>query len=133
MGHDIAQETWVVLRTRYAHIGDETELVKIAFGISRNICSHIRARAGREQPPPEDWTPAASGPSADAQVFEAQVREAIKTLTGRCPELLLLQLEGYTADEIRGIMGASRTGTVHVWTHRCLAALRKKLGMGGGK
>jgi DNA-directed RNA polymerase specialized sigma24 family protein len=133
MAHDIAQETWIVLRTNYAHIEDDTELVKIAFGISRNLCSRIKAKASRELPPAEEWNPESYGPSADDQVFRTQLEEAIQSLPGRCAELLLRELEGYTADEIKGMMGASRTGTVHVWTHRCIAALRKKLGIRGRK
>jgi DNA-directed RNA polymerase specialized sigma24 family protein len=133
MAHDISQETYVALRTGYGHIDDETELVKLAFSISRYIWLRRRGKANRELCPPEDWNPADTGIDGEDQTLRAEVRTAIQELTGRCPELLLLQLDGYTADEIKVSMGAPRIDTVYVWIHRCIAALRKKLGAGGRK
>ncbi len=132
MAQDIAQETWLALRKGYSHLEDETELIKLAFKISRYISIRARVRAGREPALPEEWDPVAIGLGADDHVLAVQVREAIRELTGRCPELLLLLLDGYTAGEIKGKMGAPKTDTVYVWIHRCIKALRKKLGIAAG-
>src|SRR5215216_637860 len=134
---DIAQETVLRLETKFANVSNETELIKISFGIANNVKHEFRrkSRADRELPPPDVWNPVDPrdplGSGIPDQAFLNQVKKCAKELTGRCPELLLLLLEGYTADEIRGKMGAARTGTVHVWVHRCYQALAKKLGIGG--
>jgi DNA-directed RNA polymerase specialized sigma24 family protein len=131
MAHDISQETWIALNNRYQHVEDETELVKLCFGISRHIYCRMKQRHGREELAPEEWNPVADDASAEDLAYYEQVRVAIKALTGRCTEVLLLELEGYTADEIKARMGAGRTSTVYVWIHRCHAALRRKLGLRG--
>ena len=127
MAQDIAQETWLALRTRYGHIDDETQLLKLAFGISRYVYSAAKKRDGRVAAPPEGWDPQDSGPGPEEAALKEEVRRAMGSLTGRCAELMLLLLDGYTAEEIKGRMGAARTGVVYVWIHRRVAALRKKL------
>ena len=133
MAHDIAQDTWLALRVPNYRDKGPTELLKLGFKIARYLYLHRREKGSRETAPPEDWNPAAAGINTDERIFRDQIRRACETLTGKCPELLLLMLEGFTADEIRVKMGAGRTGTVHVWTHRCIQALREKIGMGGKK
>jgi DNA-directed RNA polymerase specialized sigma24 family protein len=133
MAHDIAQDTWIALRTRYSHIEDETELVKLSFKISQYIYWDKKKQGTREVPPPAIFDPPGGGLSPERQTLMEQVRGAFKTLTGHCTEVMELLLRGYTASEIKLIMGAPRVGTVHVWIHRCTQGLREKLGMGGKK
>ena len=133
MAHDIAQETWIALRTRYSHLEDETELVKLSYKISQYIYWAMKEKGGREMPAPENWNPEALELSPERRAFMEQVREKFKDLSGRCAEVMKLLMDGYTADEIKGMMGTSKVGTVYVWIHRCTEALREKLGLGGKK
>jgi len=131
---DIAQETLLLLETKYRHIAGETDLVKLSFTISTYMEQTIRRKLkrDREAPHAEGWNPPDPASNQEYNAFLAAVRARIGELTGRCPKLLLLHLEGHDAEEIRNIMGAPRVGTVYVWTHRCIESLKVKLGLAGG-
>jgi RNA polymerase sigma-70 factor (ECF subfamily) len=131
VAEDVAQETLLLLETKYRHVMNDPDLVKLSFTISTHVYQTIRRKmkVGRELPPTEGWNPPDPGHSQEYQTLLSSIRSRISQLTGRCPELLGLYLSGYTPEEIRDRMGAMRTGTVYVWTHRCVESLREKLGV----
>ena len=133
VAEDIAQETLLLLESKYKHVTGATDLVKLSFTISTHVDQTLRRKlkAGRELPPLEGWNPPDPACSQEYEMLLSSIRSRIGELTGRCPELLRLQLDGYTPEEIRDKMGALRTGTVYVWTHRCIESLRQKLGLVG--
>jgi DNA-directed RNA polymerase specialized sigma24 family protein len=133
LAEDIAQETLLLLETKYPEVTEPADLVRLSFTISTHVDQTMRRkmRVGRELPPPEGWNPPDPAAGQEYEVLLKGIRSRIGELTGRCPELLLLHLEGHTPEEIRDKMGALRTGTVYVWMHRCVDSLRRKLGLAG--
>jgi DNA-directed RNA polymerase specialized sigma24 family protein len=130
---EIAQETLLLLETKYKQVTGVADLVKLSFTISTHVDQTLRRKmkVGRELPPPDGWNPPDPARGQEYDMLLASIRSRIGELTGRCPELLRLQLEGHTPEEIRDQMGALRTATVYVWTHRCIDSLRQKLGLAG--
>ena len=87
---DVAQETLLLLETKYAHVTGETDLVKLSFTISSYVEKSIRRKfkRDRELPTPDEWSPPDPAVSQEYSAFLATVRSKIAELRGRCPELL---------------------------------------------
>jgi RNA polymerase sigma-70 factor (ECF subfamily) len=132
---DVAQETLLLLVTKYAHVRDAHEQVRIAFGIvSRKTSSHWRKsrRRGEDSAvdvadvPLEDGRPDPEEQATKQRLLE-RLRTAISGLTGRCREVARLRLEDRTSLEIAEILGA-KPNTVYSWEFRCLKKLRELMG-----
>jgi RNA polymerase sigma-70 factor, ECF subfamily len=137
VAEDVAQETLMLLTTKYPHVADPVELVPLSLRIARlKLMNHWRksrrapvVSIDRPDGPPEP-------PSADEDNESAVVRRqlldqllrAIDTLGERCRRLLWLRLEGRDFEEIRVQMEAASINTVYTWDNRCRKSLRDALG-----
>jgi RNA polymerase sigma factor (sigma-70 family) len=131
VAEDLVQETFLLLTTKYAHVREPEERVRLGITIIRKKKaghwrkSHRRgeveavdaAEANLEdnRPDPEEL--------ADRQLLVARLRAAVAALSGRCRELVRLKLEERTFPEIAEIMKA-KLNTVYSWDHRCTERLR---------
>lgn len=140
---DIAQETLVLLSTKYAHVSAPEELVRLAVETAwRKRLSLWRKRARRkglgETPLPslEDGADplerAASAERSPEDIAHGRQRlallvEAAARLGERCRELLRRKLEGASLAEIARELGKP-VNTVYSWDHRCHQKLKQRLG-----
>jgi RNA polymerase sigma factor (sigma-70 family) len=140
---DVAQETLVLLATKYAHVQAPVELVAIAAGIVRlkrkaRWTKLARRRALGEAAPPagEDAADpvdaAASGAPDPEKVTHDRQRLALLAaaaaqLDGRCREILRRKLQGASFVEIAEELGRP-VNTVYSWDYRCHARLKALLG-----
>jgi RNA polymerase sigma factor (sigma-70 family) len=126
---DIAQETLMVLWAKYSDLDREADLVPLAY----NICSkkifearRFQARAGEELPDHAAFTD--PGPDPYERLMNDETRHrllgGIRRLSPRCRQLIRLRLLGRSTEQIAEAL-KMRTGTLHVWKHRCLKALIK--------
>ena len=136
MAEDIAQDTLLLLSTKYAHLSGVADLVPLSMRIARlKLMNHWR-KARRApvlsvdgpNPPPE--------PSAEEDVEDGVHRQmmlqgllrGIDTLSERCRRLMALRLEGRDFEEIRQVMSVDSINTVYTWDNRCRKSLRETLG-----
>src|SRR6202008_1836146 len=110
---DIAQETCMVLTTQYANLDDETQLIKLGFKIAHYIHLRNQKRGLREVAAPEGWNPVSPDASPERRALMEQVRAVIKQLPDKDQELMKVFLDGYSAAEIKGMIGAASDGAVH--------------------
>ncbi len=141
---DLAQETLLLLSTKYAHVEAADELVRIAVAIvSRKLQGLWRKRARRARlgeatlPHDEDGSvdpieqagSAAPDPeriATDRQRVAVLV-EVAERLGSNCRELLRRKLEGASLKEIAAEMRRP-VNTIYSWDHRCHKRLRGLLG-----
>ena len=136
LAEDIAQETMLLLHTKYAEVAALEELVPLAVKIARfKITAHFRKahRRGEDrQAAVEDLPLADPGASPSEYVERKETVErlaaALAKLEGRCRELFRLKLQGKGFAEIREILGAASINTVYTWDFRCRKQLLEKLG-----
>lgn len=128
---DVAQDTVMLLITKYAHVEGEADLTKLSVTISRYLSMAAR-RPGKLTDLPDFLEPVDLSPGPDSAVNQKQlqqrVREAILQLSARCRELYELMLEDYSTDEIRDRMKAGSANNVYVWKSRCNDQMQKVLG-----
>jgi len=127
---DIAQETILVLWTKYAHLEREADLVPLSFSICAKKIHEARrfvARGGEEMPEhleALDQRPDPYQALVDDEVRE-RLRHALRRLSSRCKELIRLRLLGHTTDEIAAAL-QTRLGAMYVLKHRCRERLMKE-------
>ncbi|MCC6294139.1 MAG: RNA polymerase sigma factor [Bryobacterales bacterium] len=133
---DLAQETLLVLETRYAGKDRTEDLLPLAFSVLRFKMAEFRRKASRRG----EWNteqveelPLADGAISQALALEkkqlqARLEAAIAKLGGRCQELFRLKLEDKSYEEIRREMGAGAIATVYTWDHRCRQQLLELMG-----
>lgn len=128
---DLHQEImWAIWRALPGFRGDAS-LRTFVFRIAHNRGLTFRSRGG---PPPVPLDavpePAAPGASADAAVERAdevaRLRDAIRSLSPLLRQVIALQLEGLSPDEIAEITGTS-VNVVNVRAFRARQALRERL------
>ena len=141
---DVAQETLMLLSTKYAHVAAAEELVAIGARIVRfkRVAHWRKARRRRElgeapAPTAEDGAsdPLEAAPS-DAPDPETVARtrqrlamlvEAAARLDGRCREILRRKLQGVSFVEIALELGRP-VNTIYSWDWRCHKKLKTMLG-----
>lgn len=133
---DMAQETLLVLETRYGDKDRAEDLLPLAFQVLRFKLAEFRRKAARRG----EWNteqveelPLADGAVSQAVALErkelqARLEAAIGKLDGRCRELFRLKLEDKSFEEIRREMGAGSINTVYTWDHRCRQRLLELMG-----
>ncbi len=140
---DVAQETLVLLTTKYAHVAAAEELVALGARIVRLKClAHWRKAKRRrvlgETPAPaghdvehEPFDPESGQPDPEAIAHDRQrfsmLVEAAARLDGRCREILRRKLQGASFVEIAEELGRP-VNTVYSWDDRCSKRLRALLG-----
>lgn len=132
---DIAQETLILLTTKYAHLDSPADLVPLSIRIARwKLMNHWRKvrrapiEGGREERDLEslardEGTEEALG----RHLLLGRLLAAVDTLGERCRRLLLLRLEDRDFEEIRKLMDAASINTVYTWDNRCRKQLREAL------
>lgn len=131
VAEDLVQEAFLLLTTKYAHVREPEERVRLGITILRKKrAGHWRKSQRRgeaasvdaaetdlqdDRPDPEE--------QAERELLVARLRTAVATLSGRCRELVRLKLEERTFPEIAEIMQA-KINTVYSWDHRCTERLR---------
>jgi RNA polymerase sigma-70 factor, ECF subfamily len=133
---DLAQETLIVLHTRYAHLSEPADLLPVAFQILRyKMAAHFRrgVRRGESRAVPATELALVSeepGPEIEAQRAEMRERllAALPKLGARCREIFRMKLEGSGFDEIRRHFGVESINTVYTWDLRCRKHLLELVG-----
>lgn len=132
---DLTQETLLLLATKYAHVGDASELVALGIGILRKKRADLWRKAARRRETSAEGTEgrvlADGGPSPDELARDRErlrlFAEAAARLDGRCRQILRRKLEGISFVEIASELGRP-VNTVYSWDFRCRERLRKVLG-----
>lgn len=134
---DVAQETLLLLATKYGHLGEAADLVPLALRIARLKVLNLwrknkRAPVSVEESPQEP----ASGEDAEddylRRMLFGDLLKALETLSERCRQLLAFRLEGRDFEEIQRLMSAASINTVYTWDNRCRKNLRETLGWARG-
>lgn len=141
---DLAQDTLLLLSTKYAHVEAADELVRIAVAIvSRKLQGLWRKRARRARlgdtplPGGEDGEADPLGQARSESPDPEQVAvdrqrvallvDAVARLGSNCRELLYRKVEGASLKEIAVEMRRP-VNTIYSWDHRCHKRLRGLLG-----
>lgn len=132
---DLAQESLILLTTKYAHVRSLEDLVPLALTVLR---FKLRARIRKSRRRGEDTAAVADEawpdgePDPEEQAARRERLERLETAIGRlgtrCRQLLDLKLQGFTFAEIQQRMGAGTLNTVYSWDHRCHEELRRLCG-----
>lgn len=136
MAEDLAQETLMVIETKYAQVEGMDELVPLGFQILRFKMNDYRRKAQRRG----EFTAVStddlhiSDPGEDP--YEAfrrrelmnRLNAALEKLEGRCREIFRLKLLGRSFAEIQAELGAATVNTVYTWDHRCRKSLLDLMG-----
>lgn len=138
---DLAQDTLVLLTTKYAKVSSIDDLMPLALRIVRYKILEYRRKAGRrgelakplpgddpiaQLPDDQGW----SKPDVQLQRRELgdRLADALRKLTGRCRTLFRLKLEGRKFAEIQQLLGARTINTVYTWDARCRERLLALMG-----
>ncbi len=136
VAEDLAQETLLLLTTKYAEVTGLNALLPLSLKIMRfKILSHRRKvhRRGEDASVAVediDLRDESASPDTLAERHEEveRLKAALRQLGARCRELFRLKLEGRGFAEIRDLLGAGSVNTVYSWEFRCRERLRQLLG-----
>ena len=136
VAEDLAQETLLLLTTKYAHVTALVELIPLAITIMRlKIQGHRRRvhRRGEDTALAVDELPLPDGAADPGELLARRqaldrLRAALGRLGGRCAQIYRLKLEGRSFAEIGSELGAASVNTVYSWEFRCRQRLREILG-----
>jgi RNA polymerase sigma-70 factor (ECF subfamily) len=137
VAEDIAQETLMLLTTKYGHLHEAADLVPLSMRIARlKLMNHWRKKKrapvvpiDTPEAPPEP--PSETGDVENNLVQRLLINDLLRVidrLNERCRQLLWLRLEGHDFEEIRSRMSAASINTVYTWDNRCRKNLREALG-----
>lgn len=123
------QQVYVVLQQeRYRNLDSEDDLVPLGVQILYNLRKEAWRKAARETSLDPDFDIAAPAPDLTRKELQDRMLAAIEKQDPGCRELQLLQLKGFSYDEIGEKLGISKD-TAYVRSHRCLNRLRAKMGV----
>ena len=126
---DLVQQVFVVLQqNRYLELDSEEDLVPLASRILYNLRKASWRKTSREVPLDPGFDPSAPGQDPERSETQRRMMKSILTLGYPCRELLLLQLEGYSYDEIAEKLQIKKNNA-YVTVNRCIAKLREKMGV----
>ena len=129
---DLLQETWIRAASSLARFRWESALCTWLHGIAINAWREAaRARRRADLPLEEEAQERAAPPSAGDGVGRVDLERAVRRLPEGCREVLLLHdIEGYTHEEIAGVLGIS-AGTSKSQLSRARGLLRSRLAAAG--
>jgi RNA polymerase sigma-70 factor, ECF subfamily len=136
VAEDLAQEVLILLHEKYAHLHRLEDLLPLSLQILRYKAMSLRRKNVRHgeytqvsitdlplpdlSQNPADWV--------ERKQMLDRLRGALRQLTGRCRELMLLKLQDKSFPEIQKILGAGAINTVYTWDHRCRRSLLELMG-----
>jgi len=141
---DLAQETVVLLNTKYAHLGSLNEMVGCAINIVKNKLFGVwRERARQSQFVPvgthEEGGVDIVDPLSEIRSvrehselaeLQGRIKKALESCKPRCRALLTLLLDGYSQVEIARLINRP-VNTIYTWVSRCVRQLRTTLDLQG--
>lgn len=137
---DLAQETLMLIETRYSHLDQIGDLVPLAIRIMNFKVKSLRRGLVRQRlsDTPVDETPIAdpapdAARQAETSELQNRIMAALEKLGGRCRRLFLLKLEGHRLPEIRELLGADTMQQLYLWDFRCRERMRELTGYSGAK
>ena len=141
LAEDLAQEVFVVLEEKYAHVVSLEELLPLAFQILRFKMMAWRNKAYRRgENTAVDVTQEPIADSAEGQDVLLDRQQRLERLTlalaklgERCQKLFRWKLEGKSFPEIQQLLGAESINTIYTWDLRCRKQLRAKMEGQGGR
>lgn len=117
---DVTQEVFEKLLSCRKEFTDDEHLKAWLIRVTINQCRSLRRSFGRERVP---LTPELAAPTDEGDA----VLEAVRGLPAKFRNAIYLHYyEGYSAEEVGGIMGANRN-TVLSWLSRGRALLKKQM------
>jgi RNA polymerase sigma-70 factor, ECF subfamily len=136
VAEDIAQESLLLLTTKYAHLHEAADLVPLSLRIARfKLMNHWRksrvsamvAIDDPESPYSENIADEHAEGDVARRLLLRDLLSAIDRLGERCRALFELKLEGHDFEEIRRRLKAASINTVYTWDNRCRKQLREDL------
>jgi RNA polymerase sigma-70 factor (ECF subfamily) len=136
VAEDLAQEVFLLLHEKYAHVERLDEMLPLALRIVRFKMMGLHRKTVRRgeytqvsvdeiQLPDEGFDP---GRYAERREMLQRLTAGLAGLGERCKEIFRLKVEGKSFEEIREILGAASVNTVYTWDFRCRKQLLEKLG-----
>ena len=127
----MAQDTLMVLHTKYGHVEQLEDLVRLSMRIVRNKVMGEREKSRRRGEytavSVEDLPLADPGEGQAARLERedllARMKAALKQMDPKCRELFRLRLRDMDFPAIQKELGAATINTVYTWDSRC----RKRL------
>jgi RNA polymerase sigma-70 factor, ECF subfamily len=130
---EAVQMTWVLAVQNLAGFRWDSSLRTWLAGIALNTCREIRRRRFRDWVPPRSETREASGTLPRQDGMRMDLERAVASLPQGYREVLVLHdIEGYTHEEIAGLLGIDR-GTSKSQLSRARRELRGRLSGLSGK
>lgn len=131
---DLVQEVMLVLHEKYAALDRVEDLLPLSLEIARFKIVAARRKMVRRnehtQVSIDDLPIAGSMADPFAQAARRErierLESILKSLGGRCREIIALKLQGRTFSEIQKIMKASSLNTVYSWDFRCREEIRAR-------
>lgn len=134
---DIAQETMLILHTKYGHLDKEADVMLLSFKILAYKRLEFVKKERRYGELPENFDQASPDPNAEVDLLAKHDNEKARTWLGwlrdtiggmneRCRKLLQLRLEGRTTKEIAIEMSMTEN-YVGVAEFRCKEGIRQKM------
>ncbi len=135
---EVAQETLMLLITKYAGVTGQDELVPLSIGIAKNMLRKIRRFGSRENASidvNQDWRDERSDTERDLLRLEdaRMLSRALQKMGEKCRELFRLRLQRKTTQQIMKIMGARTENALYTWNSRCKENLMRILRTAGPK
>lgn len=134
---DIAQETLMLIETRYSHVHDEPDLTKVGLKIA-----YYKVLESRRGPRIEGFAdgpesegaapPVHPGLSPEELALVAQLKRQMANLSPECRDMWRYHLEGVDYDQIQRITGVNKNALFQRW-RRCRLALREMVNPKGGR
>jgi RNA polymerase sigma-70 factor (ECF subfamily) len=133
---DLAQDSLMLIETKYAHVESMDELLPLCFQILRFKMNDYRRKAQRRgefNPVSVDDVPLADGGADPYDAFrrrelQERLNAALEKLEGRCREIFRMKLAGRSFGEIQKELGAASVNTVYTWDFRCRKNLLELMG-----
>ncbi len=130
---DIAQQTIMLLISKYPHLHSEEDLVPLGIASSRRVRWSLIRKEKLDKVTPLSSTLDPQSPDEDPEGLavraqrQAQIEEHILTLGDRCRDIFQYLVEGFSYEETAQRMGAN-LDTLYVWVHRCKKKLKDCIG-----
>lgn len=133
---DLGQEVLLVLRQKYAHVTELSELLPLSLQVMRFKIAGMRrtaARRGEYTAVSVEEVQLPDGACGPADAYERKqmlerLHRAIAQTGDRCRQMIRWKLEGKSFGEIQRLMGVPSINTIYTWDLRCRQHLLELMG-----